>query len=322
MQCQSGRRRIMNLGIHFGNNQLEFLNWQLGQALAGAGLLPIGPLRLRLQSFHFDMQEANYDVPDHEHPYYEISIMRRGAMNNFTEFGNVFCTPENGFAFFVPPATVHRRIFSSSPENINTSLILTISAETWDGELLCSRLPELIAKHHCRFALTTELAQILKLLDQQLVEQPASAYPLITTLLNAFLLLFFQKYFPELFQAERSNDSRCQYDFKSDRIQAIKIFVERSLNSHVTLNDCEAFFGMSMRHLNRIFHAATGQSIRQYLVRRQLETAEMLLLTSNCSITEIAQATHFDTAARFSRFFHHHRGVSPTEFRRRNLPHS
>ena len=71
---------------------------------------------------------------------------------------------------------------------------------------------------------------------------------------------------------------------------------------------------MSMRHLNRMFRAATGQSIRQYLVRRQLETAEMLLLTSNCSITEFAQAVHFKSATYFSRFFHHYLGISPTEF--------
>lgn len=311
----------MNLEIHVGNNQLDSFNRQLEQALAGADLLSIGQLKVRVQSFHFNIQEAHYNVYEHEHPYYELSVMRRGAMTNFTEFGNVLCTPENGSVFFVPPATIHRRIFSSAPENVNTSLILTISADTWNGELLSKYLPELIAKQGCCFALTTGLAQILKLLDQQMAEPVDSSYPLIVALINTFLLLFFQKYFPELFRTEQPKTSKHQYDFNYDRIHSIKVFVERSLNKHASLNECESFFGMSMRHLNRIFRAATGQSIRQYLVQRQLETVEMLLLTSNYSISEIAQAAHFKSAVHFSRFFHYHRGISPLEFRRRNLRH-
>jgi AraC-like DNA-binding protein len=311
----------MNLDIHVGNNQLESFNRQVEQVLAGAGSLSIGQLKIHVQSFHFNIQPANCNVPEHEHPYYEIAFMRRGAMTNFTEFGNVQCTPDNDTLFFVPPTTVHRRLFSSAPNNVNTSFILTISANTWNGELYCRRLPELVTKHGCQFALTTELAHILKMLDQQMFESPNSAPPVIATLINVFLLLFFQKYFPELFHLELPEGFLREHDFNRNRILSIKAFVERSLNGNVPLSKCETVFGMSMRHLNRIFQASTGQTIRQYLVRRQLETAEMLLLNSTCSIAEVAQAIHFKSPALFSRFFHHHRGISPTEFRQLNLLH-
>lgn len=309
----------MNLEIHAGNNLLEPFNRQVEQALAKTGPLSVGQLKVQIQSFHFNIQGAGCNVPEHEHPYYEIAVMRRGAMTNFTEFGSIHCTPENDTIFIVPPATVHRRLFSSAPNNVNTSFILTLSADTWNGELLCRRLPELITAHGCRFMLTAELGQILKLLDQQIFEPVDSAHPLITILINTFLLLFFQKYFPRLFQLELAEEFLRQYDFNHDRIHSIKAFVERSLNGNVPLRKCEEVFGMSMRHLNRIFHAATGQSIRQYLVCRQLETAEMLLLNSSCSIAEVAQAIHFESPDRFSRFFRHHRSISPTEFRRLNF---
>lgn len=307
----------MNLGIHASNNLLEQFNRTVEQALAGGEGLRIGRLRGHVQSFHFNVQPADCSVPEHEHPYYEITVMRRGAMTNFTEFGKVHCTPENDVIFFVPPATMHRRLFSPASGNVNASFILTISADTWDGELLCRRLPELVVAHGCQFALTAELAQILKLLDQQMLEPADSAEPLIVVFINAFLLMLFQKYFPELFRPELSGEFLRGFDFSYDRIHAIKAFVERSLNGNVPLHKCEAAFGMSMRHLNRIFHAATGQSIRQYLVSRQLETADSLLTSSAYSITEVARALHFDSSACFSRFFHHHRGISPTEFRRR-----
>ncbi len=310
---------IMNLEIRIGNNLLEPFNRQVEQALAGTGLLPIGQLKVHVQSFHFNIQQAGCTIPEHEHPYYELAVMRRGAMTNFTEFGNVHCTPENDTIFFVPPATMHRRLFSSAPYNVNTSWILTFSADTWNGELLCRRLPELITMHGCQFALTAELARMLKLLDRQMSEPADSAHALIPVLINAFLLLFFQDYFPELFHLEPSEEFLRQCDFSHNRIHSIKAFIERSLNGNVPLSRCEAAFGISMRHLNRIFRAETGQSIRQYQVSRQLETAEMLLLNSNCSIAEVARAIHFASPARFSRFFHHHRGISPTEFRRRNL---
>ncbi len=309
----------MNLEIHAGNNLLESFNRRVERALAEIQPLSIGQVKVQIQSFHFNIQSAGCKVPEHEHPYYEIAVMRRGAMTNFTEFGNVHCTPENDIIFIVLPATVHRRLFSSAPNNVNSSFILTLFADSWSGELLCKHLPELITAHGCRFMLTAELGQILKLLDQQIFEAIDSAHPLIAILINAFLLLFFQRYFPKLFQLELTQEFQRQYDFKHDRIHSIKAFVERSLNGNVPLSKCEKVFGMSMRHLNRIFHAATGQSIRQYRVCRQLETAEMLLLNSSYSIAEVAQAIHFESPARFSRFFHHYRGISPTEFRRLNF---
>lgn len=309
----------MDIEIRISNNQLLAFNHQVEQALAGTELLSIGPLKVHIKIFHFNIQPANCSVVEHEHPYYEISFMRRGGMTNFTEFGNAYCTPDNGIMFFVPPATLHRRNFSSSATNINSSFMLTFSAENKNGAWLTLCLPELIIAQGCQFALTAELVHILKLLDQQIFQATASAHYVISSLLKTFLLLFFQKYFPELFLLELPATPLRQLDFNHNRFLAIKAFVERSFNGNIPLNDCEESLGLSMRHLNRIFHENCGLSMRQYLVRRQLETAEILLLNSNRSIAEIAKVIHFESSAHFSRFFHHHRGVSPTEFRRIHL---
>lgn len=77
--------------------------------------------------------------------------------------------------------------------------------------------------------------------------------------------------------------------------------------------------GLSLRHWNRLFHAASGMPPYRFVIRCRLHLARVLLAENNLSIKEISTKCGFDDPSGFSRFFRKNTGISPGEYRRRCL---
>ncbi|MDD5706415.1 MAG: helix-turn-helix domain-containing protein [Kiritimatiellae bacterium] len=77
--------------------------------------------------------------------------------------------------------------------------------------------------------------------------------------------------------------------------------------------------GMSADGFNRLFKAQMGRSLQAYARLKRLEKACMMLL-SDSSIKEIAEATGFCDRYHFSRVFRRVHGIGPAEFRRTHQP--
>ena len=77
-----------------------------------------------------------------------------------------------------------------------------------------------------------------------------------------------------------------------------------------------ARLGVSDRHLRRLFESRLGVSPLQYLQTRKLLAAKQLLADTALPVTEVAQASGFDSVRRFNAAFVAHYGLNPTELRR------
>lgn len=69
-------------------------------------------------------------------------------------------------------------------------------------------------------------------------------------------------------------------------------------------------------HLNRVFREVHHMTITEYLHRRKLRDAAMLLRESTDSIAEIAATCGYSAVAHFRRMFQRYNGVSPSDYRR------
>jgi len=70
-------------------------------------------------------------------------------------------------------------------------------------------------------------------------------------------------------------------------------------------------FGLSRRHVTRLFRQCTGMSIGEYRNRQRIETARRLLTESTLSIGEIAWRTGFESGSALARAMRRTLGVSP-----------
>lgn len=73
-------------------------------------------------------------------------------------------------------------------------------------------------------------------------------------------------------------------------------------------------FGYNIDYLSRIFKADFGKSLKEFIDSEKMKHIKDLLLTSNMTLTEIAQNTGFGEYKYFLKFFKYHEGITPTQF--------
>ena len=76
-------------------------------------------------------------------------------------------------------------------------------------------------------------------------------------------------------------------------------------------------FGYHPYYLNTVFKKTTGATLHTHIVKRRLEIARELLLSSEKSIAEIGNLCGFSGASYFSESFKAHMGITPSEYRQR-----
>ena len=77
---------------------------------------------------------------------------------------------------------------------------------------------------------------------------------------------------------------------------------------------------ISPRHLTRIFHEYTGQTINEYLTRLRLSHAQRLLVTTRRTITDIMYDSGFSSPTHFYKVFRQQTDCTPAQYRKQHPP--
>lgn len=92
-------------------------------------------------------------------------------------------------------------------------------------------------------------------------------------------------------------------------------YMDERLACPMTLAELAALARTSVRHFSRAFHASTGYSPHQYLLRQRVERAKALLAGGRMPLSEIAQSLGFADQSQFTRTFRQHAGITPATYR-------
>ncbi|MDA3962150.1 MAG: helix-turn-helix transcriptional regulator [Planctomycetota bacterium] len=74
-------------------------------------------------------------------------------------------------------------------------------------------------------------------------------------------------------------------------------------------------FHMHPNHLSRLFRTQAGESFTDHLTQLRMERACNCLATRRWSVQDVASMCGFASANYFSKVFHKHHGVSPSEWK-------
>jgi transcriptional regulator GlxA family with amidase domain len=83
----------------------------------------------------------------------------------------------------------------------------------------------------------------------------------------------------------------------------------------ITLEETARRVATSPRQLQRVFTEIAGQGFRSYLRRLRLSKAAELLVGTDLSVVEIADAVGYGDASQFAKAFKRVYGVSPSRYR-------
>lgn len=106
------------------------------------------------------------------------------------------------------------------------------------------------------------------------------------------------------------------------RLQRVVVYIEAHLADHVTLMELSKAAGFSPMHFAGQFRTATGMRPHDYVLRRKVEEAQVLLLTSDIPIVDVALSFGFLSQAHFTTVFKRFVGTPPLRWqhvRRRQI---
>jgi AraC family transcriptional regulator len=96
----------------------------------------------------------------------------------------------------------------------------------------------------------------------------------------------------------------------------VRFFIDQNLHRTIQARDLSAVARRSTAHFSRSFKQAFGEPPHAYIVRRRLEEACRLMLTSSASLSEIALSVGFSDQAHLCKHFRQAIGQSPSRWRR------
>ncbi len=76
-------------------------------------------------------------------------------------------------------------------------------------------------------------------------------------------------------------------------------------------------FNISLHYLGKYFKKQTGETLQEYISNYKLRLIEARLLNSDMRINEIADELHFSDESHLNKVFRKHKGINPSEFRKK-----
>ncbi len=88
-------------------------------------------------------------------------------------------------------------------------------------------------------------------------------------------------------------------------------YIEENLEADLTLDDVAEVAGMSVSHCKALFRRSVGLPVHQYVIRRRVERAAVLLHEGSLPISQVALETGFSHQSHLSRHMRRVLGTSP-----------
>lgn len=92
-------------------------------------------------------------------------------------------------------------------------------------------------------------------------------------------------------------------------------YINQNLYGRLQLSDIAKYTGYSPAYLSDLFYKKTGQHIQEYILDQKTDEVKKLLLYSDRSCTEIANALGYSSLAHMSSSFKARTGTTPKDFR-------
>jgi AraC-like DNA-binding protein len=93
-------------------------------------------------------------------------------------------------------------------------------------------------------------------------------------------------------------------------------YIEKNYVYDISLKKIAQAVGFSEYYFSRLFKEITEKSFHQYLNEFRIRKARTMLMDSNCSVSQAASASGFNSITTFDRLFRKINGLSPQEFRK------
>jgi len=97
----------------------------------------------------------------------------------------------------------------------------------------------------------------------------------------------------------------------NNALQRAQNYIETHLGQPLNATIIAEQAYLSVRHLDRYFQREYGISMMDYVVTRRIETAKVLLMTTDLPVSQIGETVGYDNSSSFTQIFKRRTGMSP-----------
>lgn len=95
------------------------------------------------------------------------------------------------------------------------------------------------------------------------------------------------------------------------QLQKIFDFIDSNYDRAIGLKEIARAFGYSPSYLTHLVRRLTGKTLYQWLIERRMFQARCLLLNTDLSVYQVAQAVGYEDAGHFIKHFRQHHTLPP-----------
>lgn len=97
------------------------------------------------------------------------------------------------------------------------------------------------------------------------------------------------------------------------------IFIEQNFQNDISVNDISEFCNLNRSYFGKIFRNAVGTTPQNFLINYRMTKATELLRITDLQILDISKAVGYQNQLHFSRAFKNVHGISPKNWRNKNM---
>lgn len=263
-------------------------------------------------SLRFWVNAEAQDYKEHLHPAIEIIMPLENIYTVFTEQKEFHLNP--GDILIIPPGELHHLVAPPSGIRLiylfDPSIISQIRGYSY--LLPYFSQPILINRITCESIYDTEADLMIQMCNNYFSDDSLREILVYANMINFFVC--YGHYRMSQDNIYRHSGARKQKKLQ-EKLNAVLDYLDQNYMENVTLDQAADVAGFSKYHFSRIFKQCSGYNFNDYLSYLRIKSAEMLLIKSELSITEIAMQTGFSSLSTFNRTFKKIKNCTPSEYR-------
>ena len=242
-----------------------------------------------------------------KHSFYEIQYALRGRIGMILGDSTPLSFDESDFVI-IPPDTYHQIVES---DESGARFIMAFSLRVKDDALAASLEQALEIPRPYRES--AHMRALLSVILEKDYHDEALRRESITALVECFFLEVLETICPH---RAKSVPAPAHLPESERKVSEIERFLHDFNGIGLTVSAVAREFGISERHLSRLFTAVRGYSLRDALGREKLKKIEELVISTDLSLSEISELCGFSDEYAMNKFFRRHSKINLSDFRR------
>jgi len=100
-------------------------------------------------------------------------------------------------------------------------------------------------------------------------------------------------------------------------IDLAKEYIEEHIADRISLNDVAGYINVNPEYLSKLFKSKTGEKYIDYVAKRKIEKAKLLLNNPTFRVSEVSAAVGYKSMHHFLKVFEKYTKTTPTKYRAR-----